>query len=201
MPVVKEFGADSELKMLYLVYFAIVIVGGFLWWMVPVVVFVGFSFEMWIGVAVALLCFVPILVAAGVTLYWIPRFCSSITYTLEDDKITVTKGVWWKTKSFVPYNRITNINIYQGPISRRFGLGKLSIQTAGFSGTSSSGAKVAEAVVFGVKNFEEIKDVIINFVRGMKPEAIEAEAEVEPSKNLNQQILAELRKIRKAIEK
>jgi len=199
MPVVKEFGADSELKMLYLVYFAIVIVGGFLWWMVPVVVFVGFSFEMWIGVAVALLCFVPILVAAGVTLYWIPKFCSSITYTLEDDKITVTKGVWWKTKSFVPYNRITNINIYQGPISRRFGLGKLSIQTAGFSGTSSSGAKVAEAVVFGVKNFEEIKDIIINFVRGMKPEAIEAE--VESSKDLNQQILTELRRIRKAIEK
>jgi len=199
MPVVKEFGADSELKMLYLVYFAIVIVGGFLWWMVPVVVFVGFSFEMWIGVAVALLCFVPILVAAGVTLYWIPRFCSSITYTLEDDKITVTKGVWWKTKSFVPYNRITNINIYQGPISRRFGLGKLSIQTAGFSGTSSSGAKIAEAVVFGVKNFEEIKDIIINFVRGMKPEAIEAE--VESSKDLNQQILTELRRIRKAIEK
>ena len=199
MPVVKEFGADSELKMLYLVYFAIVIVGGFLWWMVPVVVFVGFSFEMWIGVAVALLCFVPILVAAGGTLYWIPRFCSSITYTLEDDKITVTKGVWWKTKSFVPYNRITNINIYQGPISRRFGLGKLSIQTAGFSGTSSSGAKIAEAVVFGVKNFEEIKDIIINFVRGMKPEAIEAE--VESSKDLNQQILTELRRIRKAIEK
>jgi membrane protein YdbS with pleckstrin-like domain len=201
MSVVKEFGADSELKTLYLVYFAIVVVGGFLWWMIPVVVFVVFSFEMWIGVAVALSCFVPILIVAGVTLYWIPKFYSSITYTLEDDKITVTKGVWWKTKSFVPYNRITNVNIYQGPISRRFGLGKLSIQTAGFSGTSSSGAKVAEAVVFGVKNFEEIKDVIINFVRGTKPEAIEAEAEVEPSKNLNQQILTELRKIRKAIEK
>jgi len=201
MAVVKDFGADSELKRLYLVYFAIVVVGGFLWWMVPVVVFAVFSFEMWIGVAITLSCFVPILIVAGVTLYWIPKFYSSITYTLEDDKITVTKGVWWKTKSFVPYNRITNINIYQGPISRRFGLGKLSIQTAGFSGTSSSGAKVAEAVVFGVKNFEEIKDVIITFVRGMKPEAIEAEAEVKPSKDINQQILAELRKIRKAVEK
>ena len=197
--VVKEFGANSELKMLYLVYFAIVIVGGFLWWMVPVVVFAVFSFEVWIGVAVALPCLVPILIAAVVTLYWIPKFYSSITYTLGDDKITVTKGVWWKTKSFVPYNRITNINIYQGPISRRFGLGKLSIQTAGFSGTSSSGAKVAEAVIFGVKNFEEIKDIIINFVRGMKPEAIEAE--VESSKDLNQQILTELRRIRKVLEK
>jgi membrane protein YdbS with pleckstrin-like domain len=48
---------------------------------------------------------------------------------LEDDKIVIVKGVWWRNKSFVPYNRITNVNIYQGPISRRFRLGKLSIQT------------------------------------------------------------------------
>lgn len=199
--VVKEFGADLVLKTLYYVYFGIVLLAGFLWWLIPVVVFVVLSFEPWIGVTVALSCFVPLLIATGITSYWIPKFHSSITYVLEDDKITVTKGVWWKTKSFVPYNRITNINIYQGPISRRFGLGKLSIQTAGFSGTSSIGAKVAEAVIFGVKNFEEIKDIIINFVKGMKPEAIEAEAEVKFSKSVNQQILTELRKIRKAVEK
>ncbi|MDH5459896.1 MAG: PH domain-containing protein [Candidatus Bathyarchaeota archaeon] len=201
MAVIKEYGADRELKKLYLVYLGIVLVGGFLWWLTPVVIFVMLSLEMWIGVMVALSSFVPLLIVVGFVLYWVPKFYSSITYLLEDDKITVTKGVWWKTKSFVPYNRITNINIYQGPISRRFGLGKLSIQTAGFSGTSSSGARVAEAVIFGIKNFEEIKDIIIKFVRGMKPEAIEAEAEVKPSKDINQQILAELRKIRKAIEK
>lgn len=201
MTVVKEFGADSELKRLYLVYLAIVVAGGFLWWMVPVVVFVVLSYEMWIRVVVALSCFVPLLFVAGITLYWIPKFHSSITYVLEDDKIAITKGVWWKTKSFVPHNRITNISIYQGPISRHYGLGKLSIQTAGFSGTSSSGGKVAEGVIFGVKNFEEIKDIIMNFVKGMKPEAIEAEAETKPTKDINQQILTELRKIRKAVEK
>jgi len=201
MVVVKEFGADSELKSLYLVYLAIVMVGGFLWWMVPVVVFVVLSYEVWIGVVVALSCFGLLLIAAGGTLYWIPKFYSSITYVLQDDKITVTRGVWWKTKSFVPYNRITNINIYQGPISRRFGLGKLSIQTAGFSGTSSSGVKVAEAVIFGVKNFEEIKDIINSFVKGLKPQAIEAEAETKPTKDINQQILTELRKIRRTLEK
>jgi len=201
MAAVKEFGADSELKSLYLVYLGIVLLGGFLWWMIPIVVFVVLSYEMWIGVVVALSCFVPLLIAAGVTLYWVPKFYSSITYILQDDKITVTRGVWWKTKSFVPYNRITNINIYQGPISRRFGLGKLSIQTAGFSGTSSSGVKVAEAVIFGVKNFEEIKDIINNYVKGIKPQAIEAEAELKPSKDMNQQILAELRKIRKVLQK
>lgn len=200
MAVIKEYGANIDLKKIYQVYLGIVLVGGFLWWMIPVVVIVMLSFEMWIGV-VALSSFVPLLIAVGFVLYWIPKFHSSITYVLEDDKITVKKGVWWKTKSFVPYNRITNINIYQGPISRHFGLGKLAIQTAGFSGTSSSGGKIAEAVIFGIKNFEEIKNIIVKFVRGMKPEAVEAEAEVKPSRDINQQILAELRRIRKAIEK
>lgn len=170
--------------------------------MIPVVVFVTLSSEAWIGVTVALSSFVPLLVAVGFVLYWVPKFYSSIKYVLDDDKITVTKGAWWKTRSFVPFNCITNINIYQGPISRRFGLGKLSIQTAGFSRGGSSGfVRVAETVVFGAKNFEEIKDIIIKFVRGMKPEAVEAEAETKPAKGINQQILAELRKIRKALEK
>jgi hypothetical protein len=54
-------------------------------------------------------------------------------------------------------------------------------------------------VIFGIKNFEEVKDIIIDFVGGMKPTAVEAEA--MPSKNTNQQMLTELRRIRKALEK
>ena len=202
MTIEREFGADPDLKTLYQVYLAIVLLGGFLWWMIPTVVFVMLAFDMQIGVVVAALSsFVPLIIVAGFTLYWIPKFHSSINYVLEDDKITVTKGVWWKTKSFVPYNRITNVNIYQGPISRHFGLGKLSIQTAGFSGATSSGGKVAEAVILGIRNFEEVKDIVMRFVKGLKPEAVEAEGEVKPSKDMNQQILSELRKIRKAVQK
>ncbi len=201
MTVEKEFGADPDLKKLYQVYLATALIGGFLWWMIPVVAFVMLTFEFQIGVVAALSSFVPLAILIGFILYWISRFHSSINYVLEDDKITVSKGVWWKTKSYVHYNRITNVNIYQGPISRHFGLGKLSMQTAGFSGTSSRGGKVAEAVILGIKNFEEVKDVVMNFVKGMKPEAVEAEAEIKPSKDINQQILAELRKIRKALEK
>jgi len=202
MTIEREFGADPDLKTLYQVYLAIVLLGGFLWWMVPAVVFVMLAFGIQIGVvAAALSSLVSLIMVGGFSLYWIPKFHSSINYVLEDDKIAVTKGVWWKTKSFVPYNRITNVNIYQGPISRYFGLGKLSIQTAGFSGTTSSGGKVAEAVILGIKNFEEVKDVVMRFVKGIKPEAVEAEAEVKPSKDMNQQILSELRKIRKAVEK
>ena len=198
--VVREFGVDVGLVGLYRVYLVLVLFFGFLWWMGPAV---GYALFVWFeaGVMLALAFFVPVLVIAGVVLFWIPRFCSSVRYVLDDDKITIVKGVWWRSKSFVPYNRITNVNVYQGPVSRRFGLGKVSIQTAGFSGASSGGGKVAEAVIFGMKNFEEVKDVVMGFVRGLKPEAVEAEVEAKPTADVNQLILAELRKIRKALEK
>jgi membrane protein YdbS with pleckstrin-like domain len=200
MKMRKEFGADPELKRLYQVYLAIVILGGFLWWLIPAVSAV-FLFSPRIGVIVALSTLVPLLVATVITLYWIPKFHSSINYVLENEEIIVTKGVWWKTKSVVPYNRITNVNIYQGPISRSFGLGRLSIQTPGFSGVSSSGQRTAEAEIFGIKSFEGTKDIVMNFVKGMRPQAIEAAAETRPSANLNEQILQELRRMRKAVEK
>ncbi len=201
MVVEREFGADPELKSLYQIYLSISLLGGFLWWMIPVAAYTMLSFQLWMGIAVALSFFVPLLMIVAVVLYWIPRFHSSIQYVLEDDKIMVYKGVWWKTKSFVPYNRITNVNIYQGPISRSLGLGKLSIQTAGFSGASAGGGKVSEAEIIGVHNFEAVKDFIMNLVKGMKPEAVEAEAEGKPTEEINQEILKELQKIRRALEK
>ena len=194
----KEFTADEKLKKVFQTYLLIVILFGFIWWMVPLVAF-AFLADISVGIAAALSSFVPLIIAIAIVLYWIPRFYSSLKYVLDDDDVTVTKGVWWKTKSVVPYNRITNINIYQGPISRHFGLAKLAIQTAGFSGVSSSGHKTAEAELIGIRNFEETKDVIVGLVRGMKPQAVEAEE--EPPKHLNEQILEELRRIRKAVEK
>ena len=41
----------------------------------------------------------------------------------------------------------------------------------------------------------------MEFVKGFEPQAVEAEAEARPAKYINQQILAELRQISKALEK
>jgi len=196
----RELGADPDLKKLYRIYLALALVGSFLWWMVPLVTFL-FFLQVLVGVVVAVAFFMPLLIAVGVVLYWIPKFHSSIMYVLTDEEVVVTKGVWWKTKSVVPYNRITNINTYQGPISRRLGLGKLSIQTAGFSGVGRSGYRTAEAEIIGRRDFEEVKNAVMGFVKGQRPVAVEAEAEAKPSRDVNEQILQELRRIREAVEK
>jgi membrane protein YdbS with pleckstrin-like domain len=194
-----EFGADAELKSLYRAYAFIILVGGFLWWFIPLAVVLWVLAEAFIAGIVTLAILLPVLVILAIALYWIPKFHSSIKYVLEEDEIVVEKGVWWKTKSMVPYNRITNVNIYQGPLSRRYGIGRLAVQTAGFSGVNSSGQKTAEADIIGIRNFEEIKDAVMSYVKGMKPVAVEAEA--EPVKDINREVLEELRRIRKAVEK
>ena len=198
MGVRREFGADPALKSLYRAYAFIAVVGGVLWWIIPLEVALTVLGEPLAARIVALAVLLPVFLVLLVALYWIPRFYASIKYVLEEDEIVVERGVWWKTKSVVPYNRVTNVNIYQGPLSRHYGIGRLAIQTAGFSGVNSSGYKTAEADIIGIRNFEETKDTVMSFVKGTKPIAVEAGAETV--KDMNTEVLEELRRIRKAVE-
>jgi len=198
----EQFGAHPDLKKLYYTYLAIVTVI-FLAWILPVsaAAFIFLPFDGALIITAFLL--VPLFFSIVLVGYWIDRFCASISYALTANEIIVHKGVWWRKKGYVPYNRITNINIIQGPISRHFQLGTVLIQTAGFSGGAGSagGFKPAEAVIFGVKNFEEIKDKVMNFVREIRPVAVEARAEALAPQDINRQILAELKRISKTLEK
>lgn len=196
----KQFGVHSDMKKLYLAYLGIGTLGGFLSWIIPVTVAAALSLPLNIALEVALSLLLPLLLGFGFIAFWIPKYYASISYALTDEEIIVQRGVWWKKKNFVPYNRITNVNISQGPIARYFGLGKVSIQTAGYSGAGgTAGGMLAEANIFGIKNFEEIKDTVMDYVRGLKPVAVEAEA-VAP-RDVSRKMLAELERIRKALEK
>lgn len=144
------------------------------------------------AVAVGLL--VPYLAVLGFVAYWIPRYISTVAFTLGEERIVYEGGIWWRRKSFVPYNRITNIDVFQGPLSRAFGLGKVSVQTAGYSGPASGRTRFAELSIFGVKDFDAVKDAIMSVVARHRPVAVEAGADQEPD------AVSELRKIREGIE-
>ena len=102
----------------------------------------------------------------------------------------------------MPYNRITNISVVQGPISRALGLATVRVQTAGFSGaTGASSLQVAEAELFYVENAEELVDRIMDRVRRLRPVAVEAAPEqAPPAEELLRDMLAELRRIRELLE-
>jgi len=192
----EAFGSHSDLKKLYNTYLALAVLLFFLSWMIPVVVYGFLSLELFYAAILATSLLLPTVVGATFIAYWIRRYQASISFLLTRSEIVVQKGVWWRKKSYIPYNRITNVEIMQGPIARHFKVGTVSIQTAGFSGVKSSGSRAAEAEIFGVKNFEEVKDFIMNCVRKTRPVAVEAEAGDQ-----NAQILEELKRIRETLER
>jgi len=150
----------------------------------------------WLYICIPLIIVLAIISFAA---YWIPKYYRSISYTLTEDEVVVERGVWWKMKHVVPYARVMSVDIIQGPISRRFGLGSVHVHTAGYTGqaggTAGPGTRGAEACIWGVQNFIEIRDTVIEFVRGRPLFGIPKTAP-----DLSQEILEELKKIRRAVE-
>ena len=53
------------------------------------------------------------------------------SYCVDDLGIEIRRGVIWQREIAVPRSRVQHIDVSQGPVERRFGLGTLSIYTAG----------------------------------------------------------------------
>ncbi|WEL22747.1 PH domain-containing protein [Halorhabdus sp. BNX81] len=97
--------------------------------------------------------------------WWSAAYARSVGFRLTDDEIESRGGVWWHSQSTVPYSRITNAETKQGPITRRFGVGSVAIQTAGQGAQST-----AELTIQGVADYEELREQILESVREGGPE-------------------------------
>lgn len=100
-------------------------------------------------------------------LIWTGLYYKSVVYHLNSTEMTWKRGVWFRKTGIVPYNRITNVDIAQGPIMRLFGISNLKIQTAGSSGSNGS----PEISLEGMDDPEPLRAMIMDFVRGGAPSA------------------------------
>ncbi len=137
---------------------------------------------------------IGVIVVAALTflLWWISAFYDTAAYRLTLEDIEYRRGVFFRKKSNVPYNRITNIETHQGPVQRYVGAGSVAIQTAGQSGQGAT----AELTVNGVADYEDIAEQVQEKVHGKPPEAVEA-GEHDTGQET---VVAELRKIRELLE-
>jgi membrane protein YdbS with pleckstrin-like domain len=130
---------------------------------------------------------------------WAKLYYESMWYELHEDEMRWKRGVIFRRTGIVPYNRITNIDIRQGPVMRRLGISTLSIQTAGYSGRAQ-----AEIRIEGIVHAEELRELIRGMVRtcsGGDGTGTGRPAPIAPQRTTDQQILDELRAIREALEK
>ena len=131
---------------------------------------------------------------------WTRLYYGSMWYELHDDEMRWKRGVIFRRTGIVPYNRITNIDIRQGPVMRAFDISTLSIQTAGYSGKAQAEIRI-EAIVHA----EELRELIRTMVRvsnggdgtgsgGAVPARVTGSADL-------QQVLEDMRAIRALLEK
>ena len=72
-------------------------------------------------------------------LFWIPAYFRSLKYSITADVVRGQKGVFWKRFATVPYHKITNVDITQGPLQRKYDVGTIHCQTAGAGGQQGAG--------------------------------------------------------------
>lgn len=142
-------------------------------------------------IILAIIVGVPVLVFFS----WVGLYYKSMWYELREDEISWKRGVWFQTTGIVPYNRITNLDVKQGPVMRALGISTLAIQTAGYSGQA-----VPEIRIEGMEHAEELREMIRSLVRQSGPQGDGTGGVPVVPKSTDQQILTELTKIRHSLE-
>jgi uncharacterized protein len=84
--------------------------------------------DIWLRIVVWL---TVVLLAAWHSYRWPALAYRHTSYRVDDQGIEIRKGVYWRVVINVPRSRVQHIDVSQGPIERRYGLGTLIVYTAG----------------------------------------------------------------------
>lgn len=139
------------------------------WFIIDFLLFVALMLAcsilpMWLSGAIDLFVAMAILGTLGVIVIifvvWTRLYYDTMAYELHDDELRWRRGVWFRTTGIVPYNRITNLDLRQGPVMRWLGISTISVQTAGYSGQA-----VPEIRIEAIEHAEELRELLRASVR------------------------------------
>ncbi len=75
------------------------------------------------------------------------------SYAISDRSVEIRRGIWWKHVINVPRSRIQHIDVAQGPLARRYGIGKLVLFTAGTEHSSVELDGLAHETALAIREF------------------------------------------------
>ena len=101
-------------------------------------------YQFWLVMGVMLITVVGILLMPFVAIFyhaWYKgRYFDYHSIRLGERTVEIHKGVVFRRHTNVPYDRITDVSVEQGPFMRRYGVHKVTVETAGqtqIQGTAS----------------------------------------------------------------
>jgi membrane protein YdbS with pleckstrin-like domain len=125
-------------------------------------------------------------------------------YVITRRSLRIRRGLWIIRETTITYENIQNIRVYQGPVNRFFGISNVVVDTAGVSATPNQqgASRPNQAIIEGVENAEEIRELILARLRRSKSGGLGDEEE-PPSTGpgrWTREHLETLREIRDAVD-
>jgi hypothetical protein len=189
-PLNSPFKPSAALTTWFIVDFMLIIVLILSCIIVPMIIASAIDWII-LGITLTTVIILIVIFAAWVRLYYI-----SMWYELRDDEMSWKRGVWFRRTGIVPYNRITNLDVIQGPVMRMLGISTLSIQTAGYSGQA-----VPEIRIEGIEHADDLRELLRSLVRQSGMQGDGTGVGVLPiTVPTDQKIIEELVKIRTILE-
>ena len=135
-------------------------------------IWIGFSVMIKFGGFVIFL--LTLLVFSIFSFIWAKLSYHFYRYELTDIGFRKELGVIFKKYVTIPYDRIQNVDIYRGVLSRILGLSDLNIQTAGMSAPMGRFGGAAEGQLPGIsrETAEELRDELIQRARQSKNQGL-----------------------------
>ena len=94
-----------------------------------------------VGLGILFYCLSGVAVAVACLLLYLAVFWPAIehrnrAWRLTDVGLEVKHGVWWKHQQAIPWARVQHADVSQGPLQRMYGIGTLTVHTAGTKDSS-----------------------------------------------------------------
>ena len=102
------------------------------------------------GIGLPLLVIHVILVAV-----FYQRQAEAIRYYYDSRALRVERGLLFKSRKTIPFDKITDLELVQGPLLRALGMWNIKVQTA------STASQMPEATLMGVVNPEQVREEIL----------------------------------------
>ena len=135
------------------------------------------------------------LIAVPIIKLWI----NNLSYFIDDDRITIHKGILSKIKQNVPYRAITDFQLHRSLYDRALRIGSIRVQTAG----QKPSATGYEAILSGLVDWDSLLEQLRDKVKMLYPKIDTAAtgSSLSTEKEILQNILDELKEIRTTLSK
>ncbi|MGP1271867.1 MAG: PH domain-containing protein [Phycisphaerales bacterium] len=89
--------------------------------------------------------------------FLIQKYLDNLSCVLTERTLEVKKGILNKTESTIPLEKITDLQMFQGPIMRHFGLHGFKVETAG----QTAGPTGSLLSIIGIVNAPEFRQAVL----------------------------------------